>query len=855
MADTDRAQAGLTSAEAARLREQYGKNELSSEKNGKFIKKVIHILKEPMFLLLFFAAAVYFILGEPGDGAVMLIFIVAVVGIDVAQEWKTDRTLAALKKMASPRVRVRRDGIEQVIPGEELVPGDVFFLCEGDRVPADASIITCSDFCVDESMMTGESEGVWKTETPEIKKQGNADMFRKDYCYAGTLVTQGNAMLLAEHTGADTEYGKIGLGVASAPEEPTPLQRQTNRLVRICALIAAVFFTLAGIFTWLNLTGYALQERFTRSVLAGVTLAMALIPEEFPVVLTVFLSMGAWRLAKKRSLVRRLPSVETLGAVTVLCCDKTGTLTMNKMSVQETWAADGDEKELLRIMGMGCEPEAYDPMEQAMIAYCREQGIDEKELFGGRLVKEYAFSNKKKIMGHVWQQEGRLTAAVKGSPETITEICTFGGASPVSGRDNALRACERMADRGLRVIAVASGTRVPIEGENQELPEEPEGFGLKFLGLIGLSDPPREGVAKHIKECRNAGIRVIMITGDNAETAMAVAGRIGIESRSVVSGSQLDELTEEELCGRVGRSDVFSRVIPEHKMRIVKALKKNGEVVAMTGDGVNDAPALKYADIGIAMGMRGSEVSREAADLILLDDNFATIVETVKDGRRIYDNICKAVGYILTIHIPIIFASLLPPLLGTGQPSLMLLPVHIVLLELVIDPTCSIVLERQPAEQDIMDRKPVRAKEKLLKPSLLIKSISQGLVIALSSFLVYYCKLRGCPEGAETSRSMGLMVIMISNLFLVLVNCSDSEPALLSLFRLMKDRGMQAAFAGMVLMQAVLFYSPVSRFLKLAPLTALQLAAVLAVSALSVFWYEIVKYIKVRGRRTGGISA
>lgn len=841
MADTDREQAGLTSAEAAALQEQFGKNELTTERKGKFIKKAVHILKEPMFLLLFFAAIVYFILGEPRDGAVMFVFITGVVGIDVMQEWKTDRTLAALKRMTAPRVKVLRDRREQIIRGEELVPGDVFYLCEGDRVPADAAIIACSDFRVDESMLTGESEGVWKTaDSDNPDSVGN-------FCYAGTLIIQGNAVLRVTKTGNNTEYGKIGIGVASAPEEPTPLQRQTAGLVRICAVIAAALFFLAAVFAYLNLPGTGMQERITRSVLSGVTLAMALIPEEFPVVLTVFLSMGAWRLAKKHSLVRRLPSVETLGAVTVLCCDKTGTLTMNKMSVQKTWAVEGDERKLLKTMGMGCEPEAYDPMEKAMLAYCRENGIEGGELFEGTLVKEYSFDNRKKMMGHVWRRNGRLEAAVKGSPEKVIAICKDGGKN-----EEALNQCVSMAARGLRVIAVAAAGREDLA--DGDIPEEPEGWELTLCGLIGLSDPPREGIREDIEVCRKAGIRVVMITGDNGETAASVAAQIGIESGAVVTGDELSRMTEEELCEAVKTSSVFSRVIPEHKMRIVKAFKKNGEIVAMTGDGVNDAPALKYADIGIAMGMRGSEVSREAADLILMDDNFTTIVETVKDGRRIYDNIRRAVGYILTIHLPVIFTSLLPPLLKTSPDAQMLLPVHIVLLELIIDPTCSIVLERQPAEKGIMERKPGESCGRLLTRHVLVKSVLQGLAISLASFAVYYCRMGGCPEKAAASRSMGLLVIMISNLFLVLVNCSDTEPAFRSLLRLLKDRGMQAAFAGMLIMPAVIFYSPAGRFLKLEPLTVCQLAVSMAVSAVSVFWYEAVKLaVRLRAKGKNGV--
>lgn len=843
MADTDREQAGLTSAEAAVLQKRFGKNELTAERRGKFVKKAVHILREPMFLLLFFAAVVYFILEEPGDGAVMFVFITGVVGIDVIQEWKTDRTLSALKRMTAPRVKVLRDKKEQIIKGEELVPGDVFFLCEGERVPADAKIIACSDLCVDESMLTGEAQGVWKT-----AEVGDAGESAGNSCYAGTLIIQGNAVLRVTKTGNSTEYGKIGAGVASAPEEPTPLQRQTAGLVQICAAIAAALFLLAVAFAYLNFPGLGMQERMTRSVLSGVTLAMALIPEEFPVVLTVFLSMGAWRLAKKHSLVRRLPSVETLGAVTVLCCDKTGTLTMNKMTVQETWAVEGDRRKLLKTMGMGCEPEAYDPMEKAMLACCLENGIDGRELFEGILIKEYPFDNRNKIMGHVWQRNGRLEAAVKGSPETVIAICKDGGQ-----KEEALEKCASMAAGGLRVIAVAAACREDME--EGEIPGEPEGWELTLCGLIGLSDPPREGIRDDIYVCHKAGIRVVMLTGDNGATAASIAGQIGIEGGAVVTGDELSQMTEEELCEAVKTASVFARVIPEHKMQIVKAFKKNGEVVAMTGDGVNDAPALKYADIGIAMGMRGSEVSREAADLILMDDNFTTIVETVKDGRRIYDNIRRAVGYILTIHLPIIVTSLLPPLLRTSPDAQMLLPVHIVLLELLIDPTCSIVLERQPAEKGIMEQKPGKSGGRLLTRRVLVKSVLQGLAISLASFLVYYCRMGGCPEEAEVSRSMGLMVILLSNLFLVLVNCSDTEPALRSLTRLLKDRGMQAAFAGMLIMPAVIFYSPAGSFLRLEPLTACQLAVSAAVSAVSVFWYEAVKLAaRLLPVRTGGAA-
>ncbi|MEA4955325.1 MAG: HAD-IC family P-type ATPase, partial [Pseudoflavonifractor sp.] len=689
--------AGLTSAEAKRLQDKYGKNELAAQKKENFLKKVFHIICEPMFLLLIVAAIIYFILGEPRDGAIMLIFVVGIISIDVIQEWKTDKTLDALKDLSAPHITVIRDGKEHQIASADLVPGDLMMICEGIKIPADGVVLRCADLCVDESSLTGEAEGVWKT--PAETTKPSKDYWRRDYCYAGTLVTQGTATVKVEKIGSETEYGKIGLGVAAAPQEDTPLQKQTGKLVKTCAIIAGVLFALVAIFTWFNIPDHQFTDRLIESILSGVTLAMAMIPEEFPVILTVFLSMGAWRLAKKNSLVRKLPSVETLGAVSVLCVDKTGTITKNQMTVQEIWLANGTEQALIETMGLGCETDAYDPMEKAMLRCCEEHGIAKENLFANEFVSEYAFTNELKMMGHVWRKNGRLVIAAKGSPERILTICELTD----EARSAAEAQINTLSSQGLRVIAIAT-TNPEIESA---IPASITDCRLTLLGLVGLADPPRESVKNDIAVCNRAGIRVVMITGDNGITASAIAQKIGIPgSDNIITGETLEAMTDEELCEAVKTVSIFSRVIPEHKMRIVKAFKENGEIVAMTGDGVNDAPALKYADIGIAMGKRGSEVSREAADLILMDDNFTTIVETVRDGRRIYDNIRKAVGYVFTIHIPIAFASLLGPLLGIAPAALLLLPLHVVLLEVLIDPTCSIVLERQPAEEDIMDRAP-----------------------------------------------------------------------------------------------------------------------------------------------------
>ncbi len=823
---------GLTTAEVVELQLQFGKNVLTPDKNENFIRKVLHIMSEPMFLLLIAAAVIYFILGEPRDGAIMLIFVIGIISIDIIQEWKTDKTLNALKDLSAPHVTVIRDGEEVVIASEDLVPGDLMIICEGVKIPADGIVIKCNDLQVDESSLTGETEGVWKN--VKDKTESTDDYWRKDYCYAGTLVTQGNGIICVDKIGAATEYGKIGVNVAAAGDELTPLQKQTGRLIKVCAVIAIGFFALVGVFTYLNLTDHTPGPRLTESILSGITLAMAMIPEEFPVIMTVFLSMGAWRLAKKHSLVRKLPSVETLGLVSVLCVDKTGTITMNQMTVQNTWTPEGDEYTLLEVMGLACETDAYDPMEKAILAYCDDHGISKETLFNGELVNEYAFTNELKMMGHVWHRNEKYIIAAKGSPEGILSICDMTS----QDRELAWNKVVEMSKEGLRVIAVAAAM---LKTES-EIPLSIMECSLNLCGLIGLADPPREGVKEDVEMCRKAGIRIVMITGDNGITASSIAEKIGMEHKdNIITGDMLNDMTEEELKEAVKEVSIFSRVIPEHKMRIVKAFKANGEIVAMTGDGVNDAPALKYADIGIAMGKRGSEVSREAADLILLDDNFNTIVETIKDGRRIFDNIRKAVGYVFTIHIPIAFASLLAPVLNVTPSALLLLPLHVVLLELLIDPTCSIILERQPAETDIMERKPRDPGEKLLNVHIMLKSILQGIIIFLASFGTYYVTLAGNPENAPVARSMGITILMLANLLIVQVNSSENDFIFQTINRLIKDRVMWIANIGTLLMLVIILFTPLSGLLKLAPLSAGQFFGSFGIAMLAVLWYEPIK--------------
>ena len=831
---------GLTSKEAKELQNKYGKNEIVLEKKQNFFFKILDVFSEPMFLLLLAAAVIYFILGEPKDGLVMLVFVFVIIGIEIFQEWKTDKTLESLKTLAVPHIKVIRDGVEIEISSVDLVPGDLMMIYEGIKIPADGFIVSQNDLCVDESSLTGESEGVWKVAREENKdeNQNDGDYWKKDYCYAGTLVTQGNATVCVEKIGLLTEYGKIGTAINDTPTSPTLLQKQVGTLVKTCVIIAAFLFLLVCLITWTNLSGLKFSERLTNSILSGVTLAMALIPEEFPVVLTVFLSMGAWRLATNKTLVRKLPTVETLGAISVLCVDKTGTLTKNQMEIQEVWH-NNNNNNLIYVMGLACETDTYDPMEKSMLEYCEQNSIDKDELFSGELITEYTFSNELKMMGHVWLKNSEIIIAAKGSPESIISLCNL----DLKSQNEVKEKIESMAKKALRVIAIA----VCKVDKKEDIPSDITKCNLTLLGIVGLADPPRESVKENIKTAALAGIRTVMITGDNGITAAAIAKNVGISNyQNIITGKMLEKMSDKELRDNIEKTDVFSRVIPEHKMRIVKALKENNEIVAMTGDGVNDAPALKYADIGIAMGKRGSEVAREAADMILLDDNFSTIINTVRDGRRIYDNIRKAIGYIFSIHIPIAAAALLAPLLSIEPNSLLLMPLQVVLLELIIDPTCSIVLERQPAEDDIMLRKPRNSNSKILDRALLIKSISQGIAIFIASFSIYYIVLDNNSQNAGVARSMGLTVIMLANIFLVQVNSSDYGSALSSIKKLSKDKIMWIVYFVTLLLIGTILYSPLNNFLKLAPLTFKELLISLLLAATSVFWYEIIKYIHRR---------
>lgn len=818
---------GLTSQDIIKLKKIYGKNEIAPSKKDTPIIKIIHALCEPMFLLLIVAASIYFLLGEPRDGLIMLIFVFAVIAIDIFQEWKTDKTISALKKLSTPHITVLRNNQKVEISSIDLLPGDIMYIHEGIKIPADGYVLESNGLKVDESILTGESLPVYKTTND---KNNNKNYWHQDYCYQGTLVINGTGIIKVDKIGTNTEYGKIGDSLNHIEEQKTPLQKEVSFLVKTCSIVALSLFILVSFFTFISISNEPIKSRIISSILSGITIAMAMIPEEFPVVLTVFLGVGAWRLAKKKSLVKKLASVETLGAISVLCVDKTGTITKNEMTI-DTINTNLDEKSFIKKTILCCEKNPYDPMEKAIYKYANELNISLNSPTSTK-IKDYPFTDEYKMMASVWQINNDIIITAKGSPESILKISILSKEE----KTKINKELTTMQNKGLRVIAVASKKY----SKDKDLPQDISNLELDFLGLIGFIDPPKENISSYISTCKKAGIKVVMITGDNGLTAASIATSIGIPSSKVITGEMLEEMSLEELQDNIETCSIFSRVLPKHKKKIIEAYQNLGHIVAMTGDGVNDAAALKQANIGIAMGGNGSEVSTEAADLILLDDNFSTIINTIEDGRRIYDNIKKSIGYILTIHIPIALSSLLASILGINPNNFMLLPLHVVLLELIIDPTCSVIFEREPAESNIMSRPPRTIKEKLLDKSILIKSIIQGLVIFISSFTTYLIYLN---QDLLIARTMAFTIIILSNIFLVEVNSSNNF-AYQNIKNIIKDKVILTIHITIILSLILINYTNIHNILKLTSLNILELSITILISFLSVYWYELIKLYK-----------
>ena len=664
---------GLTENCAAKRLRDEGYNELPSSTQRTMLAITWGVVREPMFLMLVACGGLYMLMGELTDALMLLGFVFVVMGITIVQERRTERALEALKDLSSPRALVIRDGHQRRIAGRDVARGDTILLAEGDRVPADAMLLQGINLSVDESLLTGESVPVRKAPTAATAVMGPAGGDDLPSLYSGTLVTGGQGVAEVQRTGLHTELGKIGKAIQTVEPEQTLLQRETNRLVRYLAVVGLVLCAIVVI-------AYAVSRgnsptAWQEGLLAGITMAMATLPEELPVILTIFLALGAWRISQNRVLTRRMTAIETLGAATVLCVDKTGTLTLNQNSVQqlscggEVFDSVAIEEALpdmfhstLEFAVLASKRDPFDPMEKAIRLLGDQYLAASEHLHNNwQLVHEYPLSPELLALSHVWQSPDGTdyVVAAKGAPEAIADLCHFGAHQSME----LTRHVTTLAGRGLRVLAVAQGRL-----KRMELPSGQHDVDFTFLGLVGLADPVRPGVADSIRECNTAGVRVVMITGDYPATAQSIARQIGLADRgATITGPELDAMPDEELAKRIRDVSIFARVVPEQKLRIVNALKAIGDIVAMTGDGVNDAPALKAAHIGIAMGGRGTDVAREASALVLLQDDFTSIVQAIKLGRRIFDNIRKAVSYVFAIHIPIAGLSLVPVIfLRTG---------------------------------------------------------------------------------------------------------------------------------------------------------------------------------------------
>ena len=849
---------GLSEQNAiARLKDD-GYNELPSAQSRNLLSIAWNTIQDPIFLLLVGGGIIYWILGDLQEALILIGFVFFITGISLYQEGKTEHALEALRDLSSPRALVIRDGERKRIAGREVVRGDFIVLAEGDRVSADAIVLSCSNLSTDESLLTGESLPVRK-----VTAVGNVEMARPGgdelpFVYSGTLVVQGQGIAQVKAIGAQTEMGKIGKALQKIKPETTPLQQEMNRLVsRLFGIALSLCVAIVVIY------GFTTRD-WLKGVLAGITLAMAILPNEFPVVVTIFLALGAWRISQNHVLARRASAVETVGSATVLCVDKTGTLTLNQMAVQQLLAYNQAENpqpydlglhssealpeavhQLVEFCILASQRDPFDPMEKAFKELGDRYLAHTEHLHSDwKLLREYPLSPHLLAMSHVWESadDKLYEVAAKGAPEAIADLCHF---TPQQQQIMAAQV-SAMASQGLRVLGVAKASIVgapppflpPHPSLNpNHLPEKQHDFPFEFIGLVGLSDPVRPTVAAAIQECHTAGIRVVMITGDYPETAQTIARQVGLmQMGAVVTGAELDDMSDAELEQRIQSTNIFARAVPEQKLRLVNALKAKGEVVAMTGDGVNDAPALKAAQIGIAMGERGTDVARESAALVLLDDDFSSIVQAVKLGRRIFDNLRKAMSYLIAIHIPIAGMSLIPVLF---KLPLVLLPVHVAFLHLIIDPACSIVLEAEPAEATVMQRPPRNPKEPLFGKKTLSLAVLQGggiLAIVLAIFAIALYRRQGEFE----ARALTFTTLILANLGLILSEGSTSRLS----FKILKspNPALWWVLGGGLLFLGLVLYVPFLRHLfSFSFLHPIDLAICLGGGAISLLWFELLK--------------
>ncbi len=819
---------GLNEEEIIHSREKFGTNSLNYKKENNLFETALHIVKEPMTILLLVASTIYFISGKTGDGIFMVVAILFIVSISLYQDSRSKNALEKLKKLSQPNCKVIRNGKILEIKSEELVVGDCLLVEEGTSITADGTIIHSNDFSVNESILTGESLAVFKD-------KDNEDHF----IYNGTVVASGLAIAIITAIGNETKLGKIGKGLESIGEEKTPLELQIANFVKWMAISGAIVFVIV----WA--INYWQSQNLMTSLLQSLTLAMSILPEEIPVAFTTFMALGAWRLMKMGIVVKQTKTVETLGSATVICIDKTGTITENKMSLAKLFVLkdntivssedklNGNEKKLIEIAMWASEPIPFDPMEVALHqTYNTIAQKDQRPNY--KLVHEYPLGGKPPMMTHIFSDsKGNKIIAAKGAPEALINVSVL----TENEKQQVYTSVELLATQGYRVLGVGISN---FKGDNY--PSKQQDLTFEFRGIVAFYDPPKKNIKNVLKDFYKAGICVKIITGDNAATTGSIAKQIGFKDyNKTISGDELMKLSENELKACVVDTAIFTRMFPEAKLKIINALKSNNQIVAMTGDGVNDGLALKAAHIGIAMGKKGTEIAKQAASLILLEDDLSKMVNAIAMGRKIYANLKKAIQYIISIHIPIILTVFIPLILGWIYPNIFS-PIHIIFFELIMGPTCSIIYENEPMEQNTMTQKPKPLRSTFFNWRELSISIIQGLMITAGTLFVYqYSVLIGHNEAL--TRTMVFTVLIIANIFLTLINRSFYY-SILTTLKYKNNMILAIVFITLAMVGLILYVKPLTAFFKFETLTLTQLLVCITIGLLSVIWFEIVKIIK-----------
>lgn len=819
---------GLTDEEVQRSHQKFGFNQLKQIEKNSWLKLLFDILREPMLILLIIIAVIYLAVGNYGEALFMLAAIILVSGISFYQDNRSQKALEELEKLNEPLSRVIRNSMILEIPTHEIAVGDLCITEEGKMINADGKIVHSNDFSVNESSLTGESFSVFKDSSSDDRQ-----------VYNGTSTVSGLAVFEVEHIGKETKLGKIGESISAIKDEKSPLQKQIEQFLKYMAIIGIVVFLLVCA------VNYYHTRNIVDSLLNGLTLAMSILPEEIPVAFTTFMALGAWKLMRDGIIIKKSNIVETLGSATVICTDKTGTITENSMHLKAVYDFKSDTifndhqfndksvSELIQYAMWSSEPVPFDPMEKSIHkVYGETQKEDLRPDF--KMFHEYPLEGKPPMMTHLFKNEkGERIIAAKGAPEAIINVCQLSDEDQIKIR----KEIDDFGKNGYRLLGVSKSN---FEGD--DYPKKQQDIKFEFLGLVVFYDPPKKGIDEVFRKFTEAGIKIKVITGDNAQTTKSIALQAGITGISnPINGDEISHLSEEELMKIVDQKVLFTRMFPEAKLRVINALKRNNEVVVMLGDGVNDGPALKAAHIGVAMGEKGTEIAKAAAAVILTNDDLGKLVTAIAAGRRIYTNIKKAVQYIISIHIPIILTVSLPLFLGWAFPQIFS-PVHVIFLELVMGPTCSIVYENEPMEKNTMTQKPRPISETFLTWRELVISIIQGLMITAGVLFVYQLTFRN-GGNEDLTRTMVFTTLIFANILLSFANRSFYYTMFES-FRNKNNLLIYITFATLLVLMVMLYVDPVSRFFKLTSLNLNQLLTAVSAAIISVMWFEIYKLIK-----------